>query len=146
MTIQSICRPPQHLEILRKHFHAARSLFPIEVFVWSVIAVLRQTESQENDRRLEILLHCHDGADGSAFSHPRGSPAKSRAHRLGSRIRIGPGFRTKERFQKGLRNYLNMRVSLLDESFHETEYFRRVLIGHQTHAEFRFGSWCDCRF
>src|SRR5262245_50597929 len=63
-------------EVVGEGRHAAARLTPVVVLVRGVVAVLREREAEEVDRRLEHLLHREHGAYRSPLPHERGLAAE----------------------------------------------------------------------
>src|SRR5262249_4172597 len=69
-------------EVVGEGLDATCGLAPVVVLVGGVVAVLGEAEADADDRRLEVLLHGDDGADGAAFADEGGGGAEAEADRV----------------------------------------------------------------
>ena len=74
-----------------------------------------KTETEKYDRRLQVFLHCHDGANGAAFTDERRRFTECGAHRIPRGIGVGTFRRSEKWLQERFGNDLHIGILFLDE-------------------------------
>src|SRR5262245_23337878 len=104
---------PCHLrKIMRKGFHPAGRLAPVEVFVRRVVTMLGQAEPHEQDWHLPGFLHRDHCADRSSFADEGWLFPEPSLHRTLHRLDIGPLKQPFERMEHPLTFDFYVRIQL----------------------------------